>query len=611
MGEYYHSMRLEHLRIRNFRTISTEQHVDLTQGLTIVGPNSSGKTNILKAIQMLFTGYDNEFGYDIKRDLTFGVSTGQTSLAATFSGCRELDAEFFSLYDELNSMLEEPKELSSQIQLYLTFATKSGKPLYRFFSNDKMKKEYQAQYSRKQIQAVNLLVSQFVCHYVPSSKSTSDLYTSLLLPFLKRSVTRVLADKVNEINSELCSISSKLDYQLDVAGLGGVKSHFSLPNESLEELIAKFEFHLSDPAKTSIEHKGMGIQAAAIIASFLWITEEEKKLNKNTIWLIEEPESYLHPQLADSCHKMLERLRSEALLVTTTHSLGFVHQDPKKVVGTLIDKEFTKITTYETYHEATSSIRNALGVRFSDFYNLGLLNVFVEGKTDRELFQWFLKLSENHRGLEWPHVRSAVFCDFSGVSGIEGFMKATYEFIHKERPVVTVLDGDSAGDKCRKNLQQYFGKKQISFQPNNDYISLPIGFAVEGLFPHDWILELYKEHENWFDDCSHDLKGELQPFTMKSEKTKEQLRNNLMRRAEEQADLEWAEDFKLLFDQLESQLAKKHKRVYGTLIPTPTKLPRLRSKIINGCSEPEGVEGNIDEYEGLEPLSDTDEEVFN
>jgi predicted ATP-dependent endonuclease of OLD family len=325
----------------------------------------------------------------------------------------------------------------------------------------------------------------------------------------------------------------------------------------------------------------MGIQAAAIIASFLWITEEEKKLDKKTIWLIEEPESYLHPQLADSCHKMLEKLRSEALLVTTTHSLGFVHQDPKKVVGTSIDKECTKVTTFETYHQATSSIRDALGVRFSDFYNLGLLNVFVEGKTDREIFQWFLSLTKDQNEFEYPHVRAAVFCDYSGVNGIEGFMKATYEFIYKERPVITILDGDTAGDKCRRNLQQYFGQKGITFQPNIDYISLPLGFAVEGLFPHDWIIDLYEEHPNWFHDCSYDLKMNLQPFTMKNEKTKEQLRNNLIRRAEEQEDLTWAADLKMLFDTLEAQLSKKHEKTYGNQLqapPKPIQQAVLRSK---------------------------------
>ncbi|MDQ4427405.1 AAA family ATPase [Thalassolituus sp.] len=198
-------MKFDSLRIRNFRTLGSEQFVDLSNGLTIVGPNSSGKTNILKAIEMIFTGYDNVLEYEAKRDLTFGITSGQTSLVASFTGDREADKDFFELYEELNTMLEEPKEVGSSFSLYLSFA-KSGKPLYRFFSNEKMKKEFQAQFSRKQITAVNILLEKFVCHYVPSSKSIADLYSTLLLPFIKRSVTRVLSDKVSEINNNLSDI---------------------------------------------------------------------------------------------------------------------------------------------------------------------------------------------------------------------------------------------------------------------------------------------------------------------------------------------------------------------------------------------------------------------
>lgn len=558
-------MKFDSLRIRNFRTLGSEQFVDLRNGLTIVGPNSSGKTNILKAIEMIFTGYDNVLQYDAKRDLTFGVTSGQTSLIAGFTGDREADKEFFELYDELNLMLEEPKEASSSFSLYLSFA-KSGKPLYRFFSNEKMKKEFQAQFSRKQITAVNNLLDAFVCHYVPSSKSISDLYSTLLLPFIKRSVTRVLSDKVNEINSNLLEISKALDSQLEIAGLSHIKSHFGLPNNSIEQLIDRFEFHLSGPNKTSIDRKGMGIQASAILASFLWITKEELKLKKRTIWLIEEPESYLHPQLAESCHRMLEQLRSESLLVTTTHSLGFVAQDPKKVVGTELNKDHTRIIQYNSFVEATSSIRNALGVRFSDYYNLGLLNVFVEGKSDRETFQWFLDLIKpDHDGnYKWPCVRSAEFLDFTGVSGMEGFMKATYEFIANERPVVTILDGDPAGDKTRRALQGYLGNKKIQFHANKDFISLHTGFALEGLFPHEWIAEAHDNNPDWFgDDYAVDVEGKLQPFSMKNEKSKIQLRTYLIDKANEQQGLDWISRFKQVFDTLESALSLGYERVYG------------------------------------------------
>lgn len=558
-------MKIESLRIKNFRTLGSEQYIDLTQGLTIVGPNSSGKTNILKAIEMLFTGYQNRLKYDVKRDLTFGVNNGQTSLIATFSGNVDgSDRDFFQLYSELNEMLEEPKEIGSRFSLYLSFA-KSSTPMYRFFSNEKMKSGQSGSVSHKQKAAVNTLLKKFVCHYVPSSKSISDLYSSLLLPFIKRSVTRVLQDKITAINDNLSEISRTLDEQLRLSGLSHITSHFSLPNDSLEELIDRFEFHLSDPNKTEIDRKGMGIQASAILASFLWITNEEAKIAKNTIWLIEEPESYLHPGLAESCHRMLEQLRSKSLLVTTTHSLGFVNQDPKKVVGTELDNEHTKVIQYTSYVEATSAIRSALGVRFSDFYNLGLLNVFVEGKSDREVFQWVLNLVQPDEvgRFIWRHVRASEFLDFTGVSGMEGFMKATYEFIYKERPVVTILDGDTAGDSTRRSLQGYLGNKKIPFESNNDFISLHTGFSIEGLFPHEWIKEAYSEHPNWFNQYSVDVEGVLQPFNLASNKTKTQLRRYLMSKSEGDDNFEWIEKFAVVFDVLESSLGKKYSAVYG------------------------------------------------
>lgn len=558
-------MKIEGLRIRNFRTIGAEQHVDLTRGLTIVGPNSSGKTNIIKAIEMVFTGYENRFEYDVKRDFTFGTSSGQTSLVATFSGDMEgVDKDFFQLYKELSQMLEDPKPVENKFTLYLSFA-KSGTPMYRFFSNEKMKSGQSGPFSHKQKAAVSSLLEKFVCHYVPSSKSIGDLYSSLLLPFIKRSVTRVLEDKIFNINDNLSDISKNLDEQLKLAGLPHITSHFSLPNDSLEELIDRFEFHLSDPNKTEIDRKGMGIQASAILASFLWITKEEAKISKNTIWLIEEPESYLHPELAEACHRMLEQLRSESLLVTTTHSLGFVNQDPQKVVGTKVENEHTKVIQYESYVDATSSIRSALGVRFSDYYNLGLLNVFVEGKSDREVFQWLLETvsPENEGRYAWAYVRASEILDFTGVSGMEGFMKATYEFIYKERPVVTVLDGDPAGDKTRRILQQYLSNKKISFEANKDFISLHSGFSLEGLFPHDWIIEAHAEHPNWFKDYSVDVEGKLQPFDLKSNQTKGQLRSYLMSRSEAADDKSWIVRFEQVFDVLDKALKDHYKRIYG------------------------------------------------
>jgi predicted ATP-dependent endonuclease of OLD family len=79
-------MDLNSIRIKSYRTIGSEQSLDFSKGLTIVGSNNSGKTNILKGIQLLFTGHENALNYNREFDLTFNDSRSRTSLVATFTG---------------------------------------------------------------------------------------------------------------------------------------------------------------------------------------------------------------------------------------------------------------------------------------------------------------------------------------------------------------------------------------------------------------------------------------------------------------------------------------------------------------------------------------------
>ena len=547
-------MIIESIKIKNFRTIDSDLTIDMEGALTIVGPNSSGKTNILKSIEMFFTGLENRNQYIHSRDFPEKLDSGQTSLIGTFL-LEENDTSSINVYENLNKCLENPKESTDKVNVYLTF-TKAGTPSYRLFVGEKHNEDKKKDFTYYERILLENIINAFECHYVPSAKSINNLYKELLLPFIKRSISETLKDKINEIEFALSEISDVMDKQLATVGMGHIKSYFQLPNNSLQDLLSSFEYHLSDPVKTEIERKGMGIQSAAIISSFTWITQEEKKLGKRSVWLVEEPESYVHPELASSCNEMLKSLGESAHLITTTHSLNFVPQDPNKIIGTEVVDGYSKFTEFETYTKATSTIRESLGVKFSDFCNLGLLNIFVEGKTDRELFQWVLskikvKATTKH---EWTNVRYSEFMDFGGTSALEGFIKATYEYICKERPVVVLLDGDEAGDRTRRNLQGYLGKKDISFLSNKQFVMLPKGFTLEGLFLESWIIEANELHPNWFKDFSIDMNGKLLPFSSKSETTKGQLREFLKRKVEEQDNEDWAVNFCNLFDVLDDAL---------------------------------------------------------
>lgn len=553
-------MKLTEIRVRNFRSIETEQHFSVPGKMTLVGPNNSGKTNLLRAIQVLFTGLANTYGYTRENDLTFGVGKSRTSITATFDGDPETETGIYDAVDELHE-LQGTERNGTQLTLTLYF-TDTDTPVYSFFPNIKRPKPgaQAAQYSRTHIALLNRLIGMFSLYYVPSAKSIDQIYLELLTPFLRRKVSKVIEPHISEINESLEDAASALNAELDSANLADYEASFSLPNQSVEDLVSGFDFMVSDPQKTPIHEKGMGVQSAALLAAFRWITKQENSEGKEPLWLLEEPESYLHPDLAGNCNAILENLAQDATVIKTTHSMAFVPQNPQHVSGTRLNsKNRTEIERYKTFSEAVSSIRCALGIRFGDFYNLDLLNVFVEGQTDRELFEWALDILPRET-YPLPFVRQAKFEDFGGVKHLSGFLRATYQFIREEYACVAVFDGDDAGEKERKDLQAYFGQKSIPFEANKHFVSVRSRFAIEGLFPDQWVITIHDENPSWFDYFAVDAGGNLEPFKVKSGK-KSEFQAKLVSFANSERSIEWATRFITVLRVIDSALSSLHAKL--------------------------------------------------
>ena len=547
-------MELKDIRIKNFRTIESEQHLKIPGNMTIVGPNNSGKTNLLKSVKLLFTGLNNSYNYRRESDLTFGVGRARTSIIATFDGDPDQKNEIYEAVDELHE-LQGTKRSGSQLSLNLYF-TDTNTPVYSFFPNVKRPEAgaKAAQYSRTHIGLVNRILDSFSLHYVPSAKSVDQIYSDLLIPFLRRRVSKVIEPHISDIEKSLEEASNSLNQELKSAGLTDLSAGFSLPNKSIEKLVSGFDFLVYDPKKTLIQDKGMGIQTTALLAAFRWITKQEKEEGRSVLWLLEEPESYLHPNLAESCSTILDNLAKDATVIKTTHSMAFVPQDPLHVSATLLnEKKRTEIHGYKTFSEAVSSIRSALGIKFSDFYNLAQFNVLVEGQSDREIFQRILdKLPTEDYPLKT--LRKAKFEDFGGVKHLSGFLRAAYQFIRNEYACVSVFDGDDAGEKERKDLQNYFGNCKIPFEANKHFVSVRSRFSIEGLFPDEWIKKIHEDSPSWFESFSIDASGELEPFKVKDGR-KSNIQDNLMTRAESQGDFAWTNRFIEVFNVIDKALA--------------------------------------------------------
>lgn len=586
-------MDLRNIRIRNFRTVRSGPDLEIGKGLAIVGPNSSGKTNILRAIQMLFTGSENRYRYSREHDLTFGEQKSFTTLTATFepNGAKH-DDDLFKAYDELKQLYGISSSAGEKrIQLYVQFNKSSSEPKYILFPNQKKPGSTATQkIYKKEPDFIERLLNSFAVYYVPSEKSFTELYQDIVLPLLRAQVGAILSPQIKALEDALDEIANSLSESLWKADLPDVQIKIELPNKSIESLLGSFDFMLLDPQETSVFRKGMGIQSAALFSTFPWVAEKNSEAGKNSIWLIEEPESFLHPALNGTCLSLLNQLKKQSQVIYTTHSLGFVPQDPKLVIGTSLDEEQdTIITSFKTYPDATQTLRHSLGIAFSDFFNMGKFNVMVEGKSDREYFKWVLqRISPVVFGdvdTRWPYLRNAetAFLDMGGVKSVSGFLRAVYEIASKERPIVVVFDGDPAGARERGEIQHILKNKHIPFEPNKQYVSVRKDFSIEGLFPDEWVKNLHVEHKNWFDHTySEDGSDTLESFRI-VDAHKDQYFNYMTGLAEKTEGVEWARRWIEVCSKINNALEMQSKKIYGEkVLDTPLPIDEIEESSRGG-----------------------------
>jgi energy-coupling factor transporter ATP-binding protein EcfA2 len=548
-------MRITGVRVKNFRTVGAqEQFLDLGKTLTVIGPNNSGKTNLLQSIQMLFTGYDNEHAYSVQEDSPRGKGA-RTSIVGYFDGEPDgADANFYADLDRLYGMynLERP---GTTVALYLTFSP-SGTPTYNFFPNQKRPNDgtTQSNISRLQRQLVVDLLGQFRCHFIPSEKSMRELVDDVLTPFVRGVVVGVLEPLLGKIQSELDSVSENITTALTNSGVTGLSASFGFQGGSIENMLSSFDFYLSDPYKTPLARKGQGTQSLAFMAALHWVTAKELESSKKPIWLIEEPESFLHPELSHSATQLLDSLGESATVAMTSHSMAFVPHDPKRVVGTQLDSDgSTSLLTFSSHEKATATLRKGLGLRFADYFSLGTSTVLTEGQSDSEYLRWFLELSRGWEDSEWPRLRAATISDRGGASHLAGFIRANYEILRKEQPTVSLFDGDDAGVKAVSDLSSYFNNVGIPFNPNREYVYVRAGFAIEGLFPDIWISEHHSSSPSHFNDFQEDAAEVLIKFRLK-DGSKHAFGSALKARAEQSDNYDWTTRWRIVCNALDKAL---------------------------------------------------------
>ena len=332
-----------------------------------------------------------------------------------------------------------------------------------------------------------------------------------------------------------------------------------VPGDDLRNIVGEFGLSVSDGVKTSYTQKGRGLQAAIFYASLHWVDERIREEGKIPLWLIEEPESYMHPELAKNCRKMLSMIARNSMTVISTHSMQFLPREPAGIHGFTLKDSSTSISRYIKYDEACNALKKSLGLRFSDYYSLGDNNVFLEGKWDAYVIRETLSHVANISNINFPYLSSAILIEKDGVSALVGFLKAVYDHVRKEVAAVTIFDGDEAGIKARKELQGFFGKRG-GFQSNVDFVSVRSGYPLEGIFPDEWIKKCNQENSGWFKSWSVDASGVIEPFEIEDDK-KENYSKYMCVRVLMESDISLLSMLVNLFTAIDLALAEQRKRI--------------------------------------------------
>lgn len=395
--------------------------------------------------------------------------------------------------------------------------------------------------------------------YIPSEKSIVDLYSQLLAPRVSKKASSILSEVMPKLNAELNSIGRSISNTLQASGVSESIVQLEVPDDDLMSVIGEFSLSVTDTVKTNYTQKGRGLQAAIFYASLHWVDERIRDDGKIPLWLIEEPESYMHPELAKNCRLMLSMIAVKSMTVISTHSMQFLPREPAGIHSFILKESATNISRFIKYDEACNALKKSLGLRFSDYYSLGDYNVLLEGKWDayviRETLEHVSIISET----KFPKLGAAILIEKDGVSALVGFIKAVYDHVRKEVAAVTVFDGDEAGVRARKELQGFFNRRG-EFQPNIDFVSVRSGYPMEGIFPDEWIKQCNAEHSGWFKTWSVDASGNVEPFEIEDDK-KENYAKYMCTKVLSESDANQLAMLKNLFSAIDAALSEQNRKL--------------------------------------------------
>ncbi len=354
-------MKLKRVKISGFRSINNEIEIELPQICAIIGANNVGKSNILLAIHKVLgrdwitvNSFDEEDVYNQEpdKDITIDIEFEEPFLYEQFIG---FPIEIPKI--QFHYTRYKIGEFKGQRRLEKSCLTLANKKAFGY--KNKPKKGEQAQ------MIPLTTIPQEIQEQIPVIYISSDRNLKNQLPSARNSLLGLLLKEINTDflrDDNIIHINNKKDEQIDITRKDRfnqciksaieslrtdefIKLEKSIKNNALKQLgfdiihdsekldvffnpLTSLDFYKSleiwvkeNDFKINATELGGGFQNAIVIA-ILKAFEERKK--QGAIFLIEEPEMFLHPQMQRSFNKTLREIGKTNQVIYITHSPIFL-----------------------------------------------------------------------------------------------------------------------------------------------------------------------------------------------------------------------------------------------------------------------------------------------
>lgn len=229
--------------------------------------------------------------------------------------------------------------------------------------------------------------------------------------------------------------------------------------DAIKSVDVSFQFN-GDDKFIPMTHKGTGYRRLFMVARFRYLAEKSK--GNNIIYLIEEPETFLHPTAQQDLLKALKELSQDNQVVTTTHSPVFAGATDVEgvVLCTKVEQSNYENVIVGNEQDFLFKVIDELGIKPS--FNLRDHHehlLFVESINDMKFYDIVCQQLLGFNLIGNPKI---LVLPFGGGTDIDSFLNIDY-FDKSGRNLFLLIDSDKQQHKEEeqyRKAESYVSRKE-------------------------------------------------------------------------------------------------------------------------------------------------------